>query len=205
MAPSPTAAAAASAAGGGGRVCAVITITATANANGESLPPSRTHSLTPGPLCVTPRFQFRLLHFQILPISRLNEGILTQPYGSIIRCIGFSTARNTRRSGNATSAGRTKSDAPSASITTRVRRACARLSVHQISKFESSAHVERAHTNHIKSTSFNSSVFCVTAIQVHASNLQVDPRAMAQSPILWDAVKAKIVYRSISSKRRRRC
>ena len=97
MAPSPTAAAAASAAGGGGRVCAVITITATANANGESVPHSRTHSLTPGPLCVTPRFQFRLLHFQILPISRLNEGILTQPYGSIICCICSSTARNTRR------------------------------------------------------------------------------------------------------------
>ena len=153
MAPSPTAAAAM--AGGGGRVCAVITITATANANGESLPPSRTHSLTPGPLCVTPRFQFRLLHFQILPISRLNEGILTQPYGFIICCICSSTARNTRRCPE------WKCDAcwpykerRSLSLHRHPRPPPLRLSVHQISIFESSAHVGRAHAHHFKSTSF---------------------------------------------------
>ena len=181
MAPSPTAA---TAADGGGRVCAVITITATANANGESLPPSRTPSLThsgatlrdaafpvpPPPFSNSAHFPpkredihatLRLHYMLHLLFHRAKHATL--PGVEMRRLLAGQRAT------------------PSLSLHHHPRPP--RLSVHQISIFESSAHVERAHANHLKSMIFNSSVFFFTAIQAHASSLQVDPRAMAQSPI----------------------
>ena len=152
MAPSPTAAAAA---GGGGRVCAVITITATANANGESLP-SRTPSLSPSGATL------RDAAFPVPPPPFSNSAHFPPKREDIHATLRlhymlhllFHRAKHATLPGvkmRRLLAGQ-RATPPSASITMR-------LSVHQISIFESNALVERAQTNHLKSRIFNSSVF----------------------------------------------
>ena len=99
----------------GGRVCAVITITATANANWKSL--LLASPLTLGLLCVTPRFQFRLFHFQLLPIFRRIEIFTQSPSDILARlsiylssiCFSFHRATRDADWSGGTTSGQTKS------------------------------------------------------------------------------------------------